>query len=290
MSEEKLPFAIVPIEAFYDRRLTLTQLRVLGALLSFRSRSTGLVFPGREAIAARTGLPLTKISTTTTQLVALGWLRKTGCGGRSSPCTYEITTPADLTHALLASTETDAELSVETVAESGTVTEQGTLCGERVADAVTVNPLTVAEAGTETVPESGTKGLPNRGRAKKRPLTDQETDGRSVRRASADAGTRLALADLPSDWSAWSMRERPDLDPSKTWHKFHDYWTAQAGSKGRKSDWFAAWRFWVRNEYVDNGHRRIADVTHAHASTQERRQRVHDQIRVNAERHFEEMD
>jgi hypothetical protein len=289
MSEEKLPFAIVPIEAFFDSRLTLTQLRVLGALLSFRNRSTGIVFPGRDAIAARTGLPLTKISTTTTQLVALGWLTKTGCGGRSSPCAYEVTTPIAVSRAVLASIEAHGSRHIpETMTDPETVTESETPAAKTVPDSETVTAETVPDSGTKTVTDSVTKRSPNRERAKERPVTDQGTE-KSARGGDAlESGTRLTLRELPADWAAWTARERPDLDCGQTWNKFLDYWTAQAGPKGRKSDWFAAWRFWTRNEYADNPNRRTGNGTPG--SAYERRQRVHEQIRVNAKRHFEEVD
>jgi hypothetical protein len=322
MSEEKLPFAVMPIEAFFDRRLTLTQLRVLGALLSFRNRSTGTVFPGRAAIAARTGLPLTKISTTTTELVALGWLRKRGCGGRSSTCTYEVTTPVELTRAVLVAIAVNDTQRTETLPETGTVSDPGTVpdtvtpaipvqadADRETPDAAAIGTPSVTESDTATtqtvtesrirelqtvtdsitgtVTESGTKPSPKRGRAKKRPGTDQGTEQSTAGPAASDHGTRLAVSELPSDWCGWVQHERPELDPSQTWAKFHDYWTAQAGARGRKRDWFAAWRFWVRNEYVDS-HRRSGNGTHG--STHERRQRIHDQIRENVLRHVEEMD
>lgn len=115
-------FAFMPVEVFADRRLTLTQLRVLGVIYSFRSKETNIAFPKREAIAKRCGLSVTKISTATTALVELGWLKKTGKGGFSRPVEYEVCFP-------------------ETITSSGTVTDLGT----------------VPEIGTKTVPESGTR-------------------------------------------------------------------------------------------------------------------------------------
>lgn len=53
---------------------------------------------------------------------------------------------------------------------------------------------------------------------------------------------------LPEDWRAFCERERPDLDPVRTFARFRDYWTAKPGKDGRKTDWLATWRNWVRNE------------------------------------------
>lgn len=59
---------------------------------------------------------------------------------------------------------------------------------------------------------------------------------------------------LPADWSpdqdaiAFCLQNRPDLKPSEVADRFRDYWVAQPGAKGRKLDWPATWRNWVRNE------------------------------------------
>lgn len=59
---------------------------------------------------------------------------------------------------------------------------------------------------------------------------------------------------LPADWMpspddiAFCERERPELSVEATAHSFRDYWIAVPGVKGRKVDWAATWRNWVRNE------------------------------------------
>lgn len=59
---------------------------------------------------------------------------------------------------------------------------------------------------------------------------------------------------LPADWFpsdediSFCETERPDLKPSDVACRFRDYWIAQPGAKGRKLDWPATWRNWVRNE------------------------------------------
>lgn len=37
--------------------------------------------------------------------------------------------------------------------------------------------------------------------------------------------------------------------------KFRDYWTSQPGEKGRKADWIATWRNWLRRASEDRGQR-----------------------------------
>jgi hypothetical protein len=109
--------SIMPIEAFIDDRLSKTDLRVLGAIVSYSNKKTGICWPKREQIAERCGLPLCKISTSTTRLVYLGWLSKEGDGGRSRSVSYRVLTPV---------------LASKTVTDSVTVTKT-----ETVTDSVT---------------------------------------------------------------------------------------------------------------------------------------------------------
>ena len=59
---------------------------------------------------------------------------------------------------------------------------------------------------------------------------------------------------LPNDWQpdkamrAFCENEQPGIDPDALANRFRDYWIAQPGIKGRKTDWNATWRNWVRNE------------------------------------------
>lgn len=59
---------------------------------------------------------------------------------------------------------------------------------------------------------------------------------------------------LPADWVPPSefvdfcKTERPDLDPLAVGDRFRDHWIAQPGKDGRKTNWLATWRNWVRRE------------------------------------------
>jgi len=59
---------------------------------------------------------------------------------------------------------------------------------------------------------------------------------------------------LPTDWQPtnemikFCQNERPDLQVQFIADGFRDYWIAQGGAKGRKTDWDATWRNWVRNQ------------------------------------------
>jgi len=53
---------------------------------------------------------------------------------------------------------------------------------------------------------------------------------------------------LTEDWKDFCQQDRPDLNPSKVFESFKDYWIAKAGQQGVKLDWFATWRNWVRSQ------------------------------------------
>ena len=77
-------------------------------------------------------------------------------------------------------------------------------------------------------------------------------------------GTRLpADCLLPVDWSEFCKQERPDLVPRQVFDEFRDYWIAQPGQKGVKTDWNATWRNWVRRQ---NQARTAGRTEHKHAA------------------------
>lgn len=53
---------------------------------------------------------------------------------------------------------------------------------------------------------------------------------------------------LTEEWKDFCQQDRPDLNPSKVFETFKDYWVAKAGQQGVKLDWFATWRNWVRSQ------------------------------------------
>ena len=77
----------------------------------------------------------------------------------------------------------------------------------------------------------------------------EEITPTSVGVESASRGTRLPQDfSLPDEWADFCLNERPGLNPEATAQGFADYWRGVAGAKGRKADWFATWRNWVRNQ------------------------------------------
>lgn len=78
---------------------------------------------------------------------------------------------------------------------------------------------------------------------------EQDIGALSASPPKSPRGTALrADWELPDDWKTWAERERPDLDAATVAESFRDYWTAKPGKDGRKADWQATWRNWVRNQ------------------------------------------
>lgn len=76
------------------------------------------------------------------------------------------------------------------------------------------------------------------------PVLSSEGSG-GARAERADRGTRL-----PADWEP-SVEERDfaralGIDPAREAATFRDYWHARPGAAGRKANWTATWRNWVR--------------------------------------------
>lgn len=82
--------------------------------------------------------------------------------------------------------------------------------------------------------------------------TDTDTDteqSNSAPSAKSPRGTALPKDwTLPDDWKTWAEKERPDVDVVTVSESFRDFWIAKPGKDGRKADWQATWRNWVRNQ------------------------------------------
>ena len=66
-------------------------------------------------------------------------------------------------------------------------------------------------------------------------------------------GSRFTESILPVEWCGWCMEDLgwEAAHALSVFDKFRDYWIAQPGVKGRKSDWLATWRNWCRKEAAD---------------------------------------
>jgi hypothetical protein len=81
--------------------------------------------------------------------------------------------------------------------------------------------------------------------------TDTDTEKEEKKeRVRSPVGSRLPT-DFPTQAEVeWCRQERPDLDANAVRDKFRDYWCGVPGAKGRKLDWPATWRNFVRGEFA----------------------------------------
>lgn len=95
---------------------------------------------------------------------------------------------------------------------------------------------------------------------------DKQTEGQNPTPSSSSSSSSLENEDtapsaksprgtalpkdwtLPDDWKTWAEKERPDVDVVTVSESFRDFWIAKPGKDGRKADWQATWRNWVRNQ------------------------------------------
>jgi hypothetical protein len=107
---------------------------------------------------------------------------------------------------------------------------------ETITTSLLVSPL--AEGVTETAAELVTVA------ADAAPATANTS---KPSKASKARGTRLPDGWVPDDaLIAWTKRNAPAAANVLELDRFRDYWTAQPGAKGRKTDWAATWRNWAR--------------------------------------------
>ena len=209
-------FSIVPIEVFGDKRLTLEQMRVLGVLLSFRGKDTNIAFPKRSDIAERCGMHPANISSATSALERLGWIKKEGKGGHSRPTRFTFSIP-------------------ETVADQATVAQSAT----------------VAESATGSVAQQAT-----RLRIADSATGSEHTSEQTSKQTKRDVVRSPKGSRLPSDWVLpdayfqWPIDELgwPPDRCRRVAAVFFDYWQAVPGARGVKADWLATWRYWCRRE------------------------------------------
>jgi len=73
---------------------------------------------------------------------------------------------------------------------------------------------------------------------------------------ASPTGSRLSADWVPSESEIeFAINERPDVDWRKEAAKFRDYWAGKAGKDGRKADWSATWRNWIRRADARPGSR-----------------------------------
>ena len=92
------------------------------------------------------------------------------------------------------------------------------------------------------------------------PFPSERDREEAVPSIGGSGGTRAERADrgsrLPDDWSPSeqdrAFAEAEGIDPEREAGSFRDYWTGKPGAAGRKSNWSATWRNWVRRSAERN--------------------------------------
>ena len=124
----------------------------------------------------------------------------------------------------------------------------GTSAKRRCTDAqrkANVRNVSASDADKQQT-ESGQK-TPNLGAREEKRREEEKTE--EAPSAKSPRGTALPETwTLPDDWKTWAEKERPDVDPQTAADSFRDFWIAKPGKEGRKTDWQATWRNWVRNQ------------------------------------------
>ncbi|MBC7594568.1 MAG: hypothetical protein H7288_11625 [Kineosporiaceae bacterium] len=83
--------------------------------------------------------------------------------------------------------------------------------------------------------------------------TETETStSNEVLKRPASRGSRLSPEWMPSAASvATAKTDAPDIDCQAEHSTFVDYWIAQPGQKGVKTNWESTWRNWMRRKQAD---------------------------------------
>lgn len=223
---------IAPLEALTDRRLSDPERRVLLALYSFRNKNSDTVWPSLPSLAHRSHInDPPRVSKLTGSLAEKGWLtkRKRGFTGTN---TYSLTVPDEAIEEYH-----DTNLAPDTK-----------LAPE---DNTNLVPDTKFEFGTRYQAQGTTKEqeqIEHQIKDIAQPKITVEPKTTLTKVKVNPGGTRL-----PPDWvlsqalGEWALAEgltreriRQEAD------KFRDYWIAKPGAAGRKADWPATWRNWIR--------------------------------------------
>lgn len=96
---------------------------------------------------------------------------------------------------------------------------------------------TVGDSGWDTV---GSPTVPSRPGPTRTPAVSQ---------TAAAKGSRLPDSfEVTEAMRAWAKTHAPQISVDRETERFIDYWRGKAGAAGRKADWTATWRNWMRTE------------------------------------------
>ena len=238
-------FSFFPIRLL-QLALSEQELRVMVALYSFRDKNANTVWPSTPEIAERSGIrDVTRISKVTKRLVEMGLItkRKRGfAGGNVYGFLSEDEESTNLAES--ANLVRNAKAKSSNLAESANL-EKSALSNlaesalSNLAESAKCKELT-NELTNEHTRELGSP-----------PAQRKHADAqRTYSKRNADVQRTYSGCRLPDDWTPdvvfAASNGMSELDALTEAERFRDYWRSVAGAKGRKSDWQATWRNWIR--------------------------------------------
>lgn len=244
-----------------DVALTPTQRLVGYHLLAHVNRTTGNAWPSVDTIARLAGLQRRATQQAIRGLVAARWFRETPGGGRHRPNTYRPNQETVHQNARYGAEETVQSSAPYQAGE--TAQQNAPNVRKRVQSDARKGAFSY-QKGCIPRQETVQQNAPDLTDDLSYDLTEEPIDAKQpiqqqplpASQNSPKRATRMA-----SDWvlpAAWAhegnqVRERAGLEPINVNHeaeRFRDYWLAQPGAKGLKSDWRATWRNWCRSARV----------------------------------------
>jgi hypothetical protein len=91
-------------------------------------------------------------------------------------------------------------------------------------------------------------------------VTDSLREKDAPPKGSAKATRIPENWELSAELQEWTFKENPRIDIKRVLDSFTDYWRSVPAAKGRKLDWDATWRNWVRRENGNSGTNRTRET------------------------------
>jgi hypothetical protein len=241
------PFAQVTRPFISDPRINLREFRVYTALLTFPTNEAGERWPSRETLGKMTGLPPKVVSRTTSRLQELGWLAKSGDGGRSNTARYIVFDQAQPPGVIL-----NYHTANRTPA---TAQDDLPLNAPQVAPVAPVNPPQI-DPGFP--PKGGQNGegqevdyldAVDKREATPEPARPEPAPQPQAAHSGSLRTAKTGVPDtIPDVWLEQAAIQRPDLTPDII-RKSAGIFIDNARAKGTLLvDWSAAFRVWIARE------------------------------------------
>ena len=119
------------------------------------------------------------------------------------------------------------------------------------------NPVRLADSSSPRGGHASLRNSPSESSTSKdrpgRERGHRTTSAAPTGQSSLDPGDGCRLPDdfrATDDMITWVRENTPDVGRAAT-DAFIDYWKAQPGQRGRRTDWLATWRNWMRREQID---------------------------------------